>query len=241
MQTKLFIGGEFVDGLAGGTIEVLNPHDQDKLADVAEARAEDVDRAVDAAARAFPAWSRMAPSERGRLLLALADAIEASAARLAELESRDTGHPIRDTTNLDVPRTVLGFRYFGGMADKIEGSVIPVDAGFLNYVVREPLGVVGQIVPWNFPLMFTSWKLGPALAAGNTVVMKPAELTPLSSLAVAELIERGRLSARRGQHRAGLRRDRRPAPRRARPGRQARRSPGRRRPAASSSPRRPAT
>ncbi len=188
MQTKLYIGGEFVDGLAGGTIEVLNPFDGTKLADVAEARAEDVDRAVDAAARAFPAWSRTAPSERGRLLFALASAVEANAARLAELESRDTGHPIRDSANLDVPRTVLGFRYFAGMADKIEGSVIPVDPGFLNYVEREPLGVVGQIVPWNFPLMFTSWKLGPALAAGNTVVLKPAELTPLSSLAIAELV-----------------------------------------------------
>jgi aldehyde dehydrogenase (NAD+) len=187
MQTKLFIDGEFVDGLAGGTIEVINPFDQSKLADVAEARAEDIDRAVDAAARAFPAWSRTSASERGRLLLALASAVEANAARLAELESRDTGHPIRDTANLDVPRTVLGFRYFGGMADKVEGSVIPVDPGFLNYVEREPVGVVGQIVPWNFPLMFTSWKLGPALAAGNTVVLKPAELTPLSSLAIAEL------------------------------------------------------
>jgi aldehyde dehydrogenase (NAD+) len=188
MQTKLFIGGEFVDGLAGGTIEVLNPFDGSKLADVAEARAEDVDRAVDAAGAAFPSWRRTSASERGRLLLALASAVEANAGRLAELESRDTGHPIRDTMNLDVPRTVLGFRYFGGMADKVEGSVIPVDAGFLNYVEREPLGVVGQIVPWNFPLMFTSWKIGPALAAGNTVVLKPAELTPMSSLAIAELV-----------------------------------------------------
>jgi len=189
MQTKLFIGGEFVDALAGGTIEVGNPFDQSTLAHVAEARAEDVDRAVDAAWAAFPGWSRTSASERGRLLLALAGAIEANAGRLAELESRDTGHPIRDTAGLDVPRTVLGFRYFGGMADKLEGSVIPVDAGFLNFVEREPLGVVGQIVPWNFPLMFTSWKLGPALAAGNTVVFKPAELTPLSSLAIAELVQ----------------------------------------------------
>ncbi|HMG55499.1 MAG TPA: aldehyde dehydrogenase family protein [Kofleriaceae bacterium] len=188
MQTKLFIGGEFVDGIAGGTIPVINPFDGSVIAEVAEARAEDIDRAVDAAARAFPAWSRTSHSERGRLLFALAGAVEASAARLAELESRDTGHPIRDSTNLDVPRTILGFRYFAGMADKIEGSVIPVDPGFLNYVEREPLGVVGQIVPWNFPLMFTSWKLGPALAAGNTVVLKPAELTPLSSLAIAELV-----------------------------------------------------
>src|ERR1700742_5047183 len=120
MQTKLFIGGEFVDGLAGGTIEVLNPFDGEKLADVAEARAEDVDRAVDVAAAAFPAWARTSASERGRLLLALASAIEANAGKLAELESRDTGHPIRDTSGLDVPRTVLDFRYFGGMGDKVQ-------------------------------------------------------------------------------------------------------------------------
>src|SRR5262245_28405068 len=161
MQTKLFIAGEFVDGLAGGTIEVLNPFDQSKLAEVAEARAEDVDRAVDAAAAAFPSWSRTSPSERGRLLYALAAAVEAHAARLAELESRDTGHPIRDTAGLDVPRTALALRYFAGMADKVEGTVVPVDPGFLNFVEREPVGVVGQIVPWNFPLMFCAWKLGP--------------------------------------------------------------------------------
>ncbi|WP_413134609.1 aldehyde dehydrogenase family protein, partial [Enterococcus lactis] len=106
------------------------------------------------------------------------------------LESLDTAHPIRDSRRLDVPRTAACFRYFGGMVDKIEGSVIPVEQGFLNYVVREPIGVVGQIVPWNFPLMFTSWKLGPALAAGNTVVMKPSELTPLSTLKIAELVKK---------------------------------------------------
>jgi aldehyde dehydrogenase (NAD+) len=155
---------------------------------VAQAGEADVDRAVAAARRAFPGWSRMAAAERGRLLLKLADAIEAHAEELARLESIDTGHPIRDSRRLDVPRTANTFRYFGGMADKHEGSVVPVDPGFLNYVLREPLGVVGQIVPWNFPLMFTSWKMGPALAAGNTVVLKPAELTPLSSLRIAELM-----------------------------------------------------
>jgi len=122
------------------------------------------------------------------LLLRLADLIEHRADELADLESRDTGHPIRDARALDVPRTAATFRYFGGIADKVQGSVVPVESGFLNYVVREPLGVVGQIVPWNFPLMFCSWKTGPALAAGNTVVLKPAELTPLSSLRVAELM-----------------------------------------------------
>jgi aldehyde dehydrogenase (NAD+)/betaine-aldehyde dehydrogenase len=188
VQTKLYIGGEFTDSVAGTTIEVRDPHDGTLLAEVAEARADDIDRAVAAAHAAFDGWRRLAAAERGRLLLRLADAIEAHAGDLALLETRDTGHPIRDTVGLDVPRTAATFRYFGGMADKYQGSVVPVEPGFLDYVLREPLGVVGQIVPWNFPLMFTSWKLGPALAAGNTVVLKPAELTPLSSLRVAELI-----------------------------------------------------
>ena len=187
-QNKLFIGGEFVDGADGATIEVLNPHDCSVLTEIAEARAADVDRAVDAAATAFPAWRRTAAAERGRLLLRLADAIEANAEELAVLESTDTGHPVKDSTVLDVPRTAGCFRYFGGIADKVQGDVIPVEPGFLNYVNREPLGVVGQIVPWNFPLMFCSWKMGPALAAGNTVVLKPSELTPLSSLRLAELM-----------------------------------------------------
>src|SRR5690606_8407214 len=158
------------------------------LAEVAEARAADVDRAVDAAGRAFPAWAATAAADRGRLLLRLADAIEDHADELARLESTDTGHPLRDTTLLDVPRTAATFRYFGGMADKFEGAVVPVETGFLNYVRPEPVGVVGQIVPWNFPLMFTSWKLGSALAAGNTVVMKPSELVPLSTLRLCELL-----------------------------------------------------
>ena len=188
MQTRLFIGGEFVDALAGGTVDVRNPHDGSLLAEVAEARAADVDRAVEAAQAAFPAWAATPAAERGRLLGRLADAIEAHAEELARLESTDTGHPLKDTTLLDVPRTAATYRYFGGLADKFEGSVIPVDAGFLNYVTPEPVGVVGQIVPWNFPLMFTSWKLGPALAAGNTAVMKPSELVPLSSLRLCELM-----------------------------------------------------
>jgi len=187
VQDQLFIDGEFTDGAERATFEVTSPHDGSVLARVAEARAADVDRAVAAARAAFPGWSALAAAERGRLLLRLADAIEAAGDELARLESTDTGHPIRDATTLDVPRTAATFRYFGGMADKFEGSVVPVERGFLNYVLRQPVGVVGQIVPWNFPLMFTSWKMGPALAAGNTVVMKPAELTPLSSLRVAEL------------------------------------------------------
>jgi aldehyde dehydrogenase (NAD+) len=188
MQTKLFIGGQFVDGADGAMIEVRDPHDGSLLAQVAEAREVDVDRAVDAATAAFGTWRDHSAEQRGRLLLKLADAIEDHGEELALLETRDTGHPLRDTRGLDVPRTAATFRYFGGMADKLQGSVIPVEKGFLDYVTREPIGVVGQIVPWNFPLMFTSWKMGPALAAGNTVVLKPSELTPLSTLRVAELM-----------------------------------------------------
>jgi acyl-CoA reductase-like NAD-dependent aldehyde dehydrogenase len=186
--TQLFIGGEFVDGLAGATIEVVDPHDQSTLTHVAEAREEDVDRAVDAAAAAFSRWADTPAAERGRLLLRLADAIEADADALARLESTDTGHPLRDSSRLDVPRTAAAFRYFGGIADKVQGDVIPVERGYLNYVLRQPIGVVGAIVPWNFPLMFCSWKMGPALAAGNTVVLKPSELTPLTALRIGELM-----------------------------------------------------
>lgn len=190
MHNQLFIDGNFVPAIKGGTIDVLNPFNGDLITQIAAAEAEDVDLAVAAAKRAFPVWSSMAAADRGRLLLKLADLIEENLEDLAQLESLDTGHPIRDSRRLDVPRTAACFRYFGGIADKIEGSVIPVEAGFLNYVIREPVGVVGQIVPWNFPLMFTSWKLGPALAAGNTVVLKPSELTPLSTLKIAELIKK---------------------------------------------------
>lgn len=187
MQTRLFIGGEWVDGADEATIDVHDPHDGSLIASVAEARATEVDAAVAAAATAFDGWRRWRAADRGRLLLRLADLIEEHAAELAMLETRDTGHPIRDAQRLDVPRTAETFRYFGGMADKLQGSVVPVERGFLDYVLREPLGVVGSIVPWNFPLMFTSWKLGPALAAGNTAVIKPSELTPLSTLRIAEL------------------------------------------------------
>ena len=188
MQTRLFINGEFVDALSGASIPVHNPFDNSLICEVAGAEAADVDRAVEAARAALPGWRAMDAADRGLLLLKLADAIERNADELAVLEARDTGHPLRDTRNLDVPRTVRCYRYFGGMADKFEGFVPPVYPGFLNYVEREPVGIVGQIVPWNFPLMFTAWKLAPALAAGNCVIMKPAELTPLSSLRIAELI-----------------------------------------------------
>ena len=188
IRHQLFIDGEFVDALSGETLATLNPHDNSVIAQVAMAGHADVDLAVKAAQKAFPAWSRLQAADRGRILLKLADLIEANGEELARLESLDTGHPIRDCRMLDVPRTAGCFRYFGGMADKFQGETIPVDAGFLNYTLREPLGVVGQVVPWNFPLMFTSWKMAPALAAGNTIVLKPAEITPLTTLKIAELM-----------------------------------------------------
>ena len=195
IRHQLFIDGEFVDALSGETLATLNPHDNSVIAQVAMAGHADVDRAVVAAQKAFPAWSRMQAADRGRILLKLADLIEANGEELARLESLDTGHPVRDCRMLDVPRTAGCFRYFGGMADKFQGETIPVDAGFLNYTLREPLGVVGQVVPWNFPLMFTSWKMAPALAAGNTIVLKPAEITPLTTLKIAELMREAGMPA----------------------------------------------
>jgi acyl-CoA reductase-like NAD-dependent aldehyde dehydrogenase len=188
LRHQLFINGKFVDSAGGETLATLNPHDNSVITEVSMAGREDVDRAVQAAQAAFPKWSRMGAAERGRILLKLADLIEANGESMARLETMDTGHPIRDSRMLDVPRTAGCYRYFGGMADKFQGETIPVEAGFLNYTLREPVGVVGQVVPWNFPLMFTSWKMAPALAAGNCIVMKPAEITPLSSLKIAELM-----------------------------------------------------
>lgn len=188
IRHQLFINGRFVDAESGETLATLNPHDNSVIAEVSMAGQADIDKAVQAAQQALPNWSRMAAMDRGRILLRLADLIEQNAEELARLESLDTGHPIRDSRMLDVPRTAVTYRYFGGMADKFQGEQIPVEAGFLNYTLREPVGVVGQVVPWNFPLMFTSWKMAPALAAGNCVVMKPAEITPLSSLKIAELM-----------------------------------------------------
>ena len=195
IRHQLFIGGEFVDAASGETLATLNPHDNSTIADVALAGTEDVNRAVGAATAALPAWRRMAAADRGRILLKLADLIETQGEELARLESLDTGHPLKDSRALDVPRTAACYRYFGGMADKFQGETIPVEAGFLNYTLREPVGVVGQVVPWNFPLMFTSWKMAPALAAGNTIVMKPAEVTPLTSLKIAELMREAGMPA----------------------------------------------
>src|SRR6187399_3028971 len=143
-ETKLFIDGKFVEGVKGGRIQVFNPHDNSLIAEVSEATAEDVDLAVAAARKAFPGWKRTSAADRGRLLAKLADAIEADFENLTRLEATDTGHPLKDTRILDVPRTVGVFRYYAGLADKIDGRVVQGEPGFHNYVTREPVGVCGQ-------------------------------------------------------------------------------------------------
>ena len=188
IRNQLFINGEFVDAADSSVIDVINPHDGGLITRIAAAGPADVDQAVAAARAAFHDWSNTFASERGRLIMKLADKLEQHFDEFTELESLDTGHPLKDTRRLDLPRTLLNLRYFGGIADKIDGREVPVEPGFLSIVKRKPVGVVGQIVPWNFPIMFCSWKLGPALAAGNTVVMKPSEITPLSTLRLVDLM-----------------------------------------------------
>lgn len=184
---ELFIDGEFTPAVSGEYVPVVNPHDNSEITSVAKAGTEDVERAVAAAQAALPAWAAMPAVERGNLLLKLADRIEEDLELLALLEAIDCGHPIKDTRSVDVLRTAAVYRYFGGAADKYQGTVVPVERGFLNYVTREPLGVVAGVLPWNYPLIMGAWKLAPALAAGNTCILKPPSITPLSSRRVAEL------------------------------------------------------
>jgi phenylacetaldehyde dehydrogenase len=190
---KLLIDDEWVAAASGKTFPVYTPATGAVLAHVAEADREDVDRAVRAARRAFDEgpWRRMTGSQRGRLLWKLAELIEQHLDEFAELESIDNGKPLAVARAADVPLTVDMFRYMGGWATKVTGSTIPwsVPGEFLSYTLREPVGVVGQIIPWNFPLLMAAWKLAPALAAGCTVVLKVAEQTPLSALRLGELFQ----------------------------------------------------
>jgi len=189
-QTKLLINGEFVHAASGKTFETPNPSTGETLAMVAEADREDVDRAVKAAREAFETgpWSKMSARERGRLIYKLTELIKENAHELAMLDTLDNGKPIFETTNVDLPLVIDCMEYYAGWADKIEGDTIPVNGDFLNYTLKEPVGVCGQIIPWNFPMLMAAWKLGPALATGCTVVLKPAEQTPLSALRLGELI-----------------------------------------------------
>jgi aldehyde dehydrogenase (NAD+) len=187
--TKLLINNRWVSSESGKTFPTINPSTGEEICQVAEADAADIDRAVKAARSAFEGpWRKMRASERGRLLYRLADLIEANADELARLETLDNGKPLSIAKTVDVAKTVACYRYFAGWADKVQGKTIPVDGDFFAYTRHEPIGVIGQIIPWNYPMLMQSWKLAPALATGNTVVMKPAEQTPLSALRIGELL-----------------------------------------------------
>jgi acyl-CoA reductase-like NAD-dependent aldehyde dehydrogenase len=187
---QLFIDGKFVDAESGKTFTTPNPATGGILAEVAEADKADIDKAVEAARRAYEGkWSKMSARDRGRLLYKLSQLIEEHSAELAQLETADNGKPIRESSYVDLPQVVENFEYFAGYATKIEGETIPVPGQMFNYTLREPLGVCGQIIPWNFPLLMAAWKLAPALAAGNTVVLKPAEQTPVTAMELAKLIQ----------------------------------------------------
>jgi aldehyde dehydrogenase (NAD+) len=187
--TKLLIGNKWVDSVSGKTFPTINPATGEVIAQVAEADAADVDKAVGAARTAFDkgAWRKLTASQRGMLLYRLADLIEKNIEELAQLESLDNGKPYQVALAADLPLTIACYRYYAGWADKIQGKTIPVQGRYFCYTKHEPVGVVAQIIPWNFPLLMQAWKLGPALSCGCTVVMKPAEQTPLSALRVAEL------------------------------------------------------
>jgi len=194
-KRKLFINGKWVEAASGKTFPSYNPATGEVLANVAEGDREDIDRAVKAARAAFETgpWSKMSPAGRGKLIWKLADLIEKHQEEFAQLESLDNGKPLKISRIADLPLTIEHMRYYAGWATKIEGNTIPLTLAepskFLAYTVREPVGVVGQIIPWNFPLLMAAWKLGPALAAGCTIVLKPAEQTPLSALRLGELIQ----------------------------------------------------
>jgi aldehyde dehydrogenase (NAD+) len=190
-QQPLLIGGKWQDSVSGKTFPTTNPATGEVICQVAEGDKADVDLAVKAARKAFEEgpWPKMDASERGRLLNKLADLIENNREELAALESLDNGKPYRDAFAADLPLTIKCFRYYAGWADKIHGKTIPVNGPFFCYTRHEPVGVVGQIIPWNFPLLMQAWKFGPALATGCTVVLKPAEQTPLTALRIGELAQ----------------------------------------------------
>jgi aldehyde dehydrogenase (NAD+) len=187
---KLLIDSQWVDGAK--RFETINPATEEVLTEVAEASAADVDRAVEAARRAFEdrngSWRKLSASERGRLIWNLADLVERNIDELAELETLDNGKPIFESRYVDMPMVIDVLRYYAGLATKIHGETVNTFETAFTYTLREPVGVVGLIVPWNFPLLLASWKLGPALACGNTLVLKPAEQTPLTTLKLGELV-----------------------------------------------------
>ncbi len=198
-QHRLLIGGEWVAAESGETFEVRDPATGELIGQAAAAGQRDVDAAVEAAGRAFAPdspWRTLTPQKRGELLWKVADLIEANARELAELDTLDNGKPYRNSLHGDVPQAVAHFRYYAGWTTKIEGSVLPVSVpNMLNYTRREPVGVCALIIPWNYPLLMAAWKLAPALACGNTTILKPAEQTPLSALRLGELMAEAGLPA----------------------------------------------
>lgn len=184
----LLINGEWVDAEGGKTFDTFNPATGEKLSTCADASAADVDRAVKAARAAFPAWAAKSAAERATVLLKIADKIDERAKELAAVETMDNGKPIRETTLVDVPLSSDHFRYFAGCLRADEGEATMIDENTLSIILREPIGVVGQIIPWNFPLLMGSWKIAPALAAGNTIVIKSSSSTPLSLLVLGEIL-----------------------------------------------------
>ena len=186
-QYSLFLGGEWVESASKQTFETVNPATSEALARVSEANEKDVDRAVETAWSAFPSWRQTDAAWRGRALFKIAEVIREHSEELALIETLDNGKPINEA-RLDAYLASECFQYYGGAATKLAGKTVPVFGDRLDYVVREPLGVVGQIIPWNFPLLMAAWKLAPALAAGNCSILKPAEQTPLTALRLTELI-----------------------------------------------------
>ena len=185
---RMLIGGDWREAQSGKRFRTLNPATGDTLLEVAEGDAGDIDLAVQAARRALEGpWGKMSASERGRILWKLGDLVNEKAAELSQLETLDTGKAIWESSKIDVPLTADTFYYYAGAATKLEGRTIPVSGPYLNYTLREPLGIVGLIVPWNFPLLLAARKVAPALAAGNAAILKPAEETPLSALRLGEL------------------------------------------------------
>ena len=188
MRKQLFINGQWRDAASGQTLEVVNPATEEVIATVASADHADVDAAVAAARAALDGpWGKLSARDRGRLVWKIGEKLMEKADEIARLETLHNGKPIFESRHIEIPGAAECFQYFAGWADKIHGETIPVKGNYLTYTLREPVGVVAAIVPWNFPLLLTAWKVAPALACGNTVIIKPASQTPLTALALAEV------------------------------------------------------
>ncbi len=188
MITQNFINGEFRDASNGKTIDVINPATEEVIAQVPASTKADVDAAVAAARAAFDGpWSKLSARERGRFVYKLGERLMERADEFATLETQHNGKPIFESRQIEIPASVDCLQYFAGWADKVHGETVPVKGNYLTYTLREPLGVCAAIVPWNFPLMLAIWKIAPALAMGNTMVLKPASQTPLTALAFGDI------------------------------------------------------